>query len=355
MDLDSGGRRNVEVMIASPLERDLVEEIERAEPRARVLYDPGLLPPPRFPADHRGEAGFRREEADERRWRKMFERAEVLFGTPGDSSEGLADAARNAPHLRWVQATSAGAGEQARQAGLSQEELERVAVTTAAGVHAGTLAEWSIFGALAFAKSLPKLLRDKQQRAWDHYPTRELRGKTMLVVGLGNIGLETARLARSFGMRVIGTKRNPQGALQYVDELHAAENLKTLVPRADAVVVTLPLTEETRGIVDQETIATMKPECVFVNVGRGGVVDEEALTEALREERILGAALDVFEREPLAADSPLWELDNVLISPHTAALAETENRRIVELFIENLKRYLDGQPLINRVDPVVFY
>ena len=345
----------VKVMIATPLEEELVRKIEGTDARLEVLYDHTLLPPPRYPSDHKGEPGFRRDPAGERRWEEMLESAEVIFGIPGDSPQMLREVVRRATRVEWIQATSAGAGEQVRVAGLSPGELDRVIVTTSSGIHAGPLAEFCLFGLLAFTKGLPRLLRDKQEKRWDHYPTRELKGSTILVVGLGNIGLEVARLARSFGMRTIGLKRRPDTALPHVEELHPSEDLKELVPRADAVVVTLPLTERTAGMVDREAISLMKPECVFVNVGRGGVVDEKALIESLENRRIAGAALDVFLTEPLPPESPLWDLPNVLISPHTAALAESENDRIVELFQKNLRLYLEEQPLLNRVDPQDFY
>lgn len=345
----------VKVMIVTPLEEELVRKIEGTDARLEVLYDHTLLPPPRYPSDHKGEPGFRRDPAGERRWEEMLESAEVIFGIPGDSPEMLREVVRRATRVEWIQATSAGAGEQVRVAGLSPRELDRVIVTTSSGIHAGPLAEFSLFGLLAFTKGLPRLLRDKQEKRWDHYPTRELKGTTILIVGLGNIGLEVARLARSFGMRTIGLKRRPDAELPHVEELHPSENLKELIPRADAVVVTLPLTELTEGVVDREAISLMKPECVFVNVGRGGVVDEEALIESLEDRLIAGAALDVFATEPLPQESPLWDLPNVLISPHTAALAESENERIVELFQKNLRLYLEEQPLFNRVDPQDLY
>ncbi|MBA2443363.1 MAG: D-2-hydroxyacid dehydrogenase [Rubrobacter sp.] len=345
----------VEVMIASPLEEELVRELEGVSSRIEVLYEPDLLPPPRYPSDHRGDEGFRRDAAGERRWEEMLARAEVLFGVPGESAGGLADAVQRAPSLRWLQATSAGAGEQVRGANLSREELERVTFTTASGVHAVPLAEFCLLGILTFAKDLPRLERDKSQRRWDHYPTRELRGGTVLIVGVGEIGVEVARLARCFGMHTVGLKRRTGGPIPHVDEVQSQNALKELIPRADAVVVTLPLTQETEGMIDREAVGLMRPESVFVNVGRGGVVDEAALTAALEEGRIAGAALDVFEKEPLPSDSPLWSLPNVLLSPHTAALAESENQRIVELFKENLRCYLDGEPLRNRVEPGVFY
>ncbi len=343
------------VMIATPLEEELVREIALAQTGVEVLYEPDLLPPPRYPSDHRGDTRFRREASGERRWQEMLDRTEVLFGIPGDSGEGLADVVRRAPGLRWVQATSAGAGEKLGTARLRREELDRVLLTTASGVHATPLAEFCLFGLLAFTKSLPRLLSDQEQRRWDHYPTRELKGKTILIVGLGKIGLEVARLAHCFGMRTVGLKRRVGEGLPNVDEVRDSGDLKQVVPHADAVIVTLPSTDDTQGMIDKETIHLMNRDCIFVNVGRGSVVDEDALIEALTEERIRGAVLDVFREEPLPPDSRLWELPNVLISPHTAALAEAENERIVRLFIENLSRYLDGAPLLNRVDPEGHY
>lgn len=349
-------RDPIRVMVATPLEEALVRKIGRADHRVEVLHDPALLPAARYSSDHHGEANFRRDRAGERRWEEMLAQAEVLFGIPGDVPEGLADAVQHrAPRLRWIQATSAGAGEQVRAARLRREDLERVTVTTASGVHAVPLAEFCLFGLLAFTKDLPRLLRDKQERRWEHYPFAELAGRTVLLVGLGKIGEEVARLARCFGMCTIGLRRHPEGDHPHVDEIHPAERLKELIPRADAVVVTLPLTERTRGMIDREAVALMKPGCIVVNVGRGAVVDEQALTEALQERRIGGAALDVYQHEPLPPENPLWGLTNVLMTPHTAALSVLENERIVELFGENLRRYLDGEPLLNRVDPEELY
>jgi phosphoglycerate dehydrogenase-like enzyme len=256
-----------------------------------------------------------------------------------------------------VQATSAGAGEQVRAAGLSAAELARVTVTSAAGVHAGPLAEFCMLGLLAFTKDLPRLGADRRARRWDHWPMRELAGQTLLVVGLGHIGREVARQARALGMRVLGVKRDPAGppGAHGVDHLRGPEALAELAAEADAVVITLPATGATRGLFDRALLARLRPGCVLVNVGRGAVVDEDALVDALRAGRLAGAALDVLASEPPPPASPLWELPNVLLSPHTAALSVAENRRIVELFGDNLRRFLDGAPLRNRVDTARFY
>jgi phosphoglycerate dehydrogenase-like enzyme len=347
----------VRVLIASPLEAELAARVQAADPRAEVLFEPELLPPARYPADHRGDPEFRRDAAAEARWRALLGRAEVLFGIPGDSAEALAELVNGLPGLRWVHATSAGAGEQVRRAGLAAEALERVAVTTSSGVHAVPLAEFAILGLLAVAKDLPRLVADQRARAWPEVrePFRELRGQTLFLVGLGDIGREVARLGKALGMRTVGFRRTEGPPPEFVDEVHGPDRLAELAGRADAMVVSLPLTEQTAGLVDRATIGRLPPGCIFVNVGRGGVVDEPALIDALSDRRIAGAALDVFATEPLPADSPLWTLPNVLVTPHSAALSARENERIVELFCENLRRYLDGRPLRNVVEPGVYY
>ena len=347
----------VQVLIASPLEAELAARIQAADPRAEVLFEPDLLPPARYPADHRGDPAFRRDADGEARWRALLDRAEVLFGVPGDSADDLAEVVTGLPRLRWVHATSAGAGEQVRRAGLPAEALERVAVTTSSGVHAVPLAEFAILGLLAVAKDLPRLVADQRAKAWPEIrePFRELHGQTLFLVGLGEIGREVARLGKAMGMRTVGFRRSKGPPPEFVDEVHGPDRLAELAGRADAMVVSLPLTEQTAGLVDRATIDRLPPGCIFVNIGRGGVVDEPALIDALRDRRIAGAALDVFATEPLPADSPLWTLPNVLVTPHSAALSARENERIVELFCDNLRRYLDGRPLRKVVEPGVYY
>lgn len=345
---------SADVIITTPLEIDLVERIRREVPEASVHIAPELLPPTRYLCDHRGDPEFQRSPEDEQRWWQLLRSGDVFFGIPGDTPEGLATAVRACPQLRWVQATSAGAGEQVRAAALSSPELERVRITSASGIHAGPLAEFTLFGMLAFAKDLPRLRRDQEARHWDHYPTQELSGRTVLVLGVGGIGLEVARLAKAFGMTVLGVKRVPDAA-PYVDEMYDMSALPELTPRADAVVSTLPATEQTIGLLSRDVLATLRRDCVVVNIGRGAVLDEDALADALAAGRLGGAALDVFTTEPLPTDSPLWKLDNVIMAPHTAALSVAENRRIVSLFIDNLRRYLLGKPLRNLVDTEHFY
>ena len=228
-------------------------------------------------------------------------------------------------------------------------------ITSASGVHAEPLAEFAMFGLLAFTKNLPRLLADTKERHWQHRPVAELVDRTLLVVGLGSIGTEVARLAKAFGMHVIAVNRSGRTDVGDVDEVRSSRFLGDLLPVADAVVLTLPLTKETKGLIDAKAISRMRSGAILIDVGRGGVVDEAALAAALEEGRLAGAALDVFAVEPLPPDSPLWRLPNVLISPHTTALSVRENERIIALFTENLRRYLAGNELISRVRPTLLY
>lgn len=344
------------VLIASPLEADLVQRIRDTVPGVEVLHDQALLPPPRYPSDHAGDQRFRRDPEAEERFAAMVRRAEVTLGVPGETPEGLRDLVAQAPRLRWVQGTAAGAGQMVRAAGLSEADLERVAFTSSVGVHATQLAEWALLGLLAFTKDLPRLQHDRAARRWDHYPVRELAGQHLLVVGLGHIGREVARTARALGMTVTGVRRTPTtDDLDWVDRTAATADLADVVPTADAVVLALPATVETDGVFSGDLVKALPGHAVLVNVGRGSTLDEDALVQALRDGRIAGAALDVTATEPLPEDSPLWELDNVLLSPHTAALSTRENERIAELFCDNLRRHLAGEPLRNRVDTALFY
>lgn len=343
------------VAIATPLDAELVQPIRAVSDAIEVLYEPDLLPPVRYAGDHYGIDGFGRDDEAERRWQELLGRAEVLFGLPDDSPAALAGVVRSNAGLRWVQGTAAGTGEQLKAAGLSAEELERVAVTSASGVHVGPLAEFCLLGLLHFTKCVPRLWADQRAHHWDHYPVAELSGGTVLVLGLGAIGTEVARLAKAFGMHTIGINRQGVSDSSHVDEVYCSGELRDVLPRAEAVVVTLPLTAETRGMLDAQAIACFKPGAILVNAGRGGVIDESALVQALREHRLGGAALEVFATEPLPADSPLWDLQGVLISPHTAALSVHENERINELFCENLRRYLAAEELLSRVDTRLFY
>lgn len=339
------------VLIATPLQAELVDRIAAADPDIEVLFDPDLLPPVRYPNDHAGVPAFRRDTSGQQTFDQWIARCEVMFGVPGESAADYARVVPKATRLRWIQGTAAGEGQKVAEAGLRRKDLDRVIVTTASGVHARQLAEWAMFGILAMTKDLPRLLRDKEHRTWSHYPVQELRGQHLLIVGLGHLGREVARLGSALGMRVSGVRRTAEGpSPDGVEKTYATDDFTQALPTVDALVLALPDSAATRGMIDAEVIGGLPAHAIVVNIGRGSAVDQDALIEALQQGRIAGAALDVFATEPLECESPLWDMDNVLISPHTAALSTAENERIVELFIDNLARYKNGRPLRNQVD-----
>jgi phosphoglycerate dehydrogenase-like enzyme len=344
------------VAIAVPLEAELVERIRAVDPSVTVLYEPELLPPERFPADHSGDPDFRRTPEQEDRYWDMLNAAEVLYGFPNESPAGLARIAGSNPHLRWIHAMAAGAGGAVKASGLDSAALEKFQVTTSAGVHALPLAEFAALGILNGFKRSAELARDQSARIWPELrtPTRLVNGSRLVVTGLGEIGLETARIARALGMRVSGTKRTVE-PIDGIDDVAGNDGLAGLLASADAVVNTLPGTPYTERLFNRDVFAAMKPGTVFVNVGRGTVVDEEALLEALENGQVSYACLDVFAVEPLPQDSPLWNHPRVMVSPHTSALSAAENRLITERFCSNLRTFLDGGELPHLVDTVHFY
>ncbi|MGS0687859.1 D-2-hydroxyacid dehydrogenase [Nakamurella sp. GG22] len=345
----------IRVAIATPLPADLRHLITSVDPGIELLVDDALLPPMRHPGDHDGDPTFHRTPDQQAAFDALLAEADVLYGIPDTRSEALAPAVRANPRLRWVHTMAAGGGAQVKAAGLTAEELDRVQFTTSAGVHGGTLAEFALFGVLAGAKDLPGLQRQQAAHEWPgRRPLGQVGEQTVLVVGLGGIGTETARLLKAFGATVLGVKRTVE-PVDHVDEVYGTEDLAKAISRADAVVVTLPGTDATTGLIDRTVLDAARPGLVVVNVGRGTVIDEPALIDALRSGQVGSAYLDVFAVEPLPADSPLWDLPNVLVSPHTAALNEAEDRRIAELFADNLRRFLDDEPLRNVMDTRDFY
>ncbi|MGI8415253.1 MAG: D-2-hydroxyacid dehydrogenase, partial [Nakamurella sp.] len=339
------------VTIASQLDAALVTRIAAVDDRLQVRHEPELLRPPPARGAPGGSASLSCTAEQQQRWRAMLAETEVLFGIPHDSAEGLAEAIRSSSRLRWIQATAGGAGQLLVDAALTEQELRRVQVTRAGGVPAGPLAEFAMFGLLAFTQGLPRLLADQKARRWEPHPVAALAGGTVLVVGLGALGAQVARLAKAFGMRVIAVNRTGRTDSPDVDEIRTPRFLGDLLPVAHGVVVTVPLTDQTRGMIGATAIDRMHSGAVLVAVGRGGVVDEAALVQALRQGRLAGAALDVFAEDPLPVDSPLWDLPNVLLSPHSAELSQQQTERIVAVFTENLRRYLAGDELLGPIEP----
>jgi glyoxylate/hydroxypyruvate reductase A len=331
----------VSVLIATPLEPEHAARIEAVDPRVRVLYEPDLLPVPRYRCDH---TGVPRElsAADLRRWSALRRQADISFDFDWHEP---ASAVRNSPRLRWVQGTSAGIAGFLERTGLASSPL---VFTTAAGVHGVPLAEFTLLGLLYFAKDMPTLARWKRERHWERHTSGQLAGSQALVVGLGGIGTQVARLLAAAGVQVCGAGRpgrsySVPGVTGYVD----TADLGQVLPDMDALILACPLTRETDHLIGEHELAQLPRGAVVVNISRGQVIDEHALIAALASGHLGAACLDVFTAEPLPKSSPLWEMDNVIISPHSASTAAGENELITELFCANLRRWLDGAPLRN--------
>jgi glyoxylate/hydroxypyruvate reductase A len=340
-------------MISSPLEAELAERVRASDVVDELFYDERLLPAPRYPNDHSGIPVVR-DAAATASWNAMLGEANVLYGYPAESSAGLTEALALGPHVRFVQGTSAGMGAHIRRAALGPDVLRRVSFASAAGVHAGMLAEFVFYGLLSLRKDARRLQRVRAERLWEHFVMGELDGSRIAILGMGQIGCAIAVRARAFGMTVAAVTRTGE-AHALADRTYATAELREAAARCDALVVTRPLTDRTVNLVDEATLAALPPHGILANVGRGAVVDNAALIAALQTRRLAGAVLDVFDPEPLPPQSPLWDMDNVIFSPHTAALSIHENRRIVDVFCDNLERFASGRPLRNAVNLAEFY
>ncbi len=332
----------ITAVIASPLSAAVAGRIAAEAPDGvRIVYRPDLVPPPRYPCDHVGDPTFRRTTEQEAEWREILRGAEITWDFPESGGDGPAELT---PNLRWVQGTSAGVGARVMRLGLF--ERPEVYVTTASGIHARPLAEY-VFGALlAHVKHVPHLAEQQRAHHWERFTPDTLDGRTMVLVGPGRIGREVARLAHAFDMTVLALARDsdPGRATDLgVDEIFTRDRFHAMLGRADVVVLSAPQTPETDNIMDEAAFAALRPGTVFVNIGRGTLVDEDALLAALRDGRVGYAVLDVFRTEPLSVDSPFWDEPNVRISPHSVANSTNEYDRIANLFIANLARYADGR------------
>lgn len=278
-------------------------------------------------------------------WQDHLHDAEVIAGwKKGIEKDCLVPNSK----FRWLQTWSAGIDS------LPLESLKsnNITVTSANGVHAYPISETIFAMMLAFTRKIHTYVKNQQERKWHHSGMKqEIHEKTVGIIGVGNIGKEVAKIAKAFGMKVIGIRHsgNPQ---EFVDEMYTINQLETVLPNCDYIVVTLPLTKETRNLFGAKQFGLMKDSAFFINVGRGETIVEQDLISALQKGIIAGAGLDVFEQEPLPADSPLWDMDNVIVTPHTSGSTEHYNQRVVEnILIPNLKDYLSGvKPSMNLVD-----
>jgi phosphoglycerate dehydrogenase-like enzyme len=258
-----------------------------------------------------------------------------------------------APKLGWIHSRSAGLDSVTSPALAASSAV----MTNGRGVFSRSLAEWVIGALLYFVKDFARLERNRKRGVWEVFEPDDLAGRTLGIVGYGDIGHAIAERARRLGMRVLALRKRPapSGPDSWAEQTLPPSELVTLMERSDDVVVTLPLTKETRGFVSEAAIAALKPTGVLVNVGRGPVIDEPALVRALREQRIRGAALDVFEQEPLPDGHPLYGLDNLLLSPHCADNTPGWLEAAMRAFVRNLERFRRGERLENVVDKALGY
>lgn len=258
-----------------------------------------------------------------------------------------------AKKLKWIHSPAAAVHQ------LMFPELIRssVLLTNSTGIHGPVVAEHAIAVLLALAKRLPQAMQYQakkiwsQDQLWHERPRpREVADATVLVVGMGGIGSEFTVRAKALGMKVLAVRENPAKGNGGADAVFSPAQINEVLPQADYVFLCTPVTPATTGLINTERLRRMKPDSYLINVGRGPLIDEPALLDALQNRRIAGAALDVFNEEPLPADSPFWSLDNLLITPHTAAVTERLWERHYRLIVENLKRFIAGKPLLNEVD-----
>lgn len=327
----------LDVLITLRFEEELLERLRRVSPRLRV----------------------RREDpasAD-------YARADILY-----SGMPPRDLAR-APGLKWVQLHMAGVDALRGHPIYTQSAIP---LTTTSGVHAGTIAEYAVTALLALAHRVPRMVEWQRrggwppdEQRWPLFVPTEIRGATLGIIGYGSIGRELARIAKTaFAMKVLAGKRDPSRHKDadycppgtgdpdgvFPDEWLGLDRLPDLLARSDVVVMCAPLTPESRHMIGARELGLMKPTAYFINVGRGATVDESALARALADRRLAGAAVDVFAEEPPAAGHPLYSLDNAIVSPHVSGFLASYDAQCTELFAENLRRYLEGAPLVNLVD-----
>ncbi|MFB1082836.1 D-2-hydroxyacid dehydrogenase [Jeotgalibacillus sp. JSM ZJ347] len=281
---------------------------------------------------------------DEEQWGPHLKDADIVAGWKKAMTPYL-DQAEN---LEWVQSWSAGIDSHP----LEEFEKHNMKLTSANGVHAFPIAETIFSMMLGWTRHIHTYTRQQQEKKWHHAGLKlELHGKKLALLGAGAIGKETAKIAKAFGMEVAGFRRSG-GKEEHFDDMYKLDQLHEILPDCDYIVITLPLTKETHGLFTAETFNKMKQGSFLVNIGRGEIIDEEAMIQALKDGKIAGAGLDVFATEPLPEDSPLWEMENVIITPHTAGSTEYYNDRVIkDILVPNLKSYVDDEQLsVNVVD-----
>lgn len=319
----------VNVLVTLEMAEPALERIRQVSPRLALTYLP-----------------YSKLGADTDRAREELARAEVLYAFKLDFELD------GAPRLRWVQTPGAGV-DYFRALPIMRSDI----VITNAHLFGAAIAEYVFLSILSFRRRFPQILADYYERRewpqnpWDSHRGQEIGGTTLGILGYGEIGRAVARAGRGFGMRVLATRANTRDPYQEDGiEVLPSDRLMDVLAESDQVVIALPLTAATEKLIGERELRAMKPNAYLVNVGRGKVIDEPGLIRALKEGWIAGAGLDVQATRPLPADSPLFDMPNVILTPHISGISNGYEERIIDLFCENLSRYLDGRPLLNVVD-----
>ena len=272
---------------------------------------------------------------------------EIFFGTD------IKDWIKILPDLKWVQVAIAGVDWILDDPDIADSN---VSITNASGVHAIPVSEHVLAIMLSFCRNMNVHFKDQMNRKWRHLPEyRELAGSTIGIIGIGKIGEKIAETAKAFGMKVSGLRRNPGRTSPWVDRMFGPDQLLEMLPECDWVVISAAATKETGGLIGVPEFNAMKKSAYIINIARGALIQEDELIKALREGRIAGAGLDVFEKEPIEESSPFWDFSNVIITPHIAAGTPYYIDRLVDIFCENIRRYYSGEPLTNLVDRKLGY
>jgi phosphoglycerate dehydrogenase-like enzyme len=318
------------ILFLFELKDEVINELNNAAPDWRVIYGKG-------------------NDA----WKNTISEAEIIVGWNKEVNAWFkAHPNPSDLPLRWVHTWSAGVDD----IPFELFKKHRLLLSNSSGVHAYPISETIFAMMLGFTRKIPQYVRNQQTKTWHHAKLGyEMHEKTLGLIGVGSIGQETAKIAKAFGMKVLGVRRSGKSS-EDVDHMYRIDELSSMLGLCDYIVVCLPATSETYHLFSKNEFAQMKSNAFFVNVGRGDTVDTTALTEALQHGVIAGAGLDVFEEEPLPANHPLWELEQVIISPHTSGSTQYYNERAMHIFLENLNQYLsDGRLIKNEVDLVRQY
>lgn len=332
--------KKLEILITIPFAEALLESLRRISPRIQITVDPA------------------RQSEDIPAW--MWEKTEVLY------TDSVLPLPEEVPNLRWLQFHYAGVDDVLDAPLLKKAGLE---ITHLSGVAAPQMAEYVLMMMLALAHRLPELTTnqlkaDWSRDRWERFMPRELNGSTVGIVGYGSIGRELARLLQPFRVTILATKhdvRRPQDLGYYVEgmgdpggdlfhRLYPVQALTSMLKECDYIVVCLPLTSQTKNLIDDKILRALKPSAFLIDVGRGGIIEQNGLLLTLQERRLAGAALDVFAEEPLPPNSPFWKLPNVIVTPHVSGISPSYRQRAMALFEINLTRFLNEESLLNRLD-----